>query len=425
MLTVGNPPNEVEAWKREKHGFDVWNDLEAYARAGTPMADIDAADLQRLKWYGIFPARRPAADRYMIRIRVPACELTSPQARAAADVARMGSGLAEITRRGDVQVRGLRIRDLPAVAARLEAEGLTGRQTGHDNVRNVMTHPLAGLDPAELLDARPLCRALTDVFLGDRLLSDLPRRVTVAVDGRESPSPYCWAQCTSFVAARSPDGTPGYHWLIAVARDPDSLSPPGAGRARCRAVPLWLGEDQVPEVFRHALHLYRELACRSDRSRCRLRDLVAHLGVPEFTRLVESRLGSPLTRLPEAPEPAPGPSCRLADWSPQKQPGTWSLGIPLPPDRLTPALLTGLADLSESFGDGTLRTAHGPGLVVPSIPSHRKGPALLALARLRPSPVPVKSEPRFLRPDGPLPSHLPNLSGRSLVPAFPRTYDPS
>jgi hypothetical protein len=46
--------NKVEAWKAEKHGFDVWEDLRAYAAAGTAMDRIAEADLERMKWYGIF-----------------------------------------------------------------------------------------------------------------------------------------------------------------------------------------------------------------------------------------------------------------------------------------------------------------------------------------------------------------------------------
>ena len=42
--------NKVEAWKSEKHGFDVWPDVEDHAKHGTPMAEIAEADLERMKW---------------------------------------------------------------------------------------------------------------------------------------------------------------------------------------------------------------------------------------------------------------------------------------------------------------------------------------------------------------------------------------
>ncbi len=389
MPTAAPATNDVEAWKRQKHGFDVWSDLEAHARRATPLDAIPYADIQRLKWYGIFAARhRDAPDaRYMLRVRVPACELTASQARASAQVARRGSGPLEITRQGDLQVRGLRLGDLPPAIARLESEGLTGRQTGHDNIRNIPTHLLAGLDPGELLDARPLCRALTDVFLGDRLLSDLPRRITASVDGRETPCASCWNQDLSFVAARAPDGTPGFRWLLATSHAP----------------PLWFAEPDIPDLFRQTMHLYRDQTCRANRSRARLRDFIAQCGLHPFLNQLQDRLATPFRPLP-GPPPTRATPCRHHGWIAQKQPDLWSLAIAVPPETLTPRLLTGLADLAETFGDGTLRTTFGATFVLPAIPDHRRTPTLQALDRLASQPPPL------LRQD-------PNLQVQDLRPS--------
>ena len=79
-------PNAVEIWKAAKHGFDVWPDILRWAQEGTPHDRIDEPDLQRMKWYGIF-WRKHDRDRYMIRIRIPGCEMTADQARAVAFVA--------------------------------------------------------------------------------------------------------------------------------------------------------------------------------------------------------------------------------------------------------------------------------------------------------------------------------------------------
>ena len=365
--------NQVEAWKAAKHGFDVWGDVEDYARAGTPMSQIAAADLERMKWYGIFCRGRAGDGRFMIRVRIPGCELTAPQARAVAEVGRVGDGVAEVTNRGDLQVSGLRIADLPDAAARLEAEGLSARQTGHDNVRNVMTHPWAGLDPEELVDVRPLCRALTDVFLGCRPLADLPREVNLAVDGRRAHSARCWAQDIGFVAARRADGTVAFRWLLAGTE--------GAGSRPAWAVPVWVREDQVADVLRQTLHLYREQGPREDRDRARLRDFADQVGVPEFLKRVEARLGYALERT-EAPAPPFRSVEDFVGWFPQKQRGLWALGVRLPLGRLSREQLDGLADLAELYGDGSLRTAYSQGVAVPNIPIHSKPAASRMLGRL-------------------------------------------
>ena len=388
--------NQVEAWKAEKHGFDVWGDVEAHARAGTPMSEIAEADLERMKWYGIFGRERAGDGRFMIRLRVPGGELTAPQARAVAEVSRSGEGVVDVTTRGSLQVPGFRIADLPGVAARLEAEGLTARQTGHDNVRNVVTHPWAGLDPEELTDVRPLCRALTDVFLGCRPLADLPRKVNLAVDGRPAPAARCWSQDTSFVAARREDGSVAFRWLLAGTEGP---CPRPAW-----AVPVWVREDQAADVLCRTLHLYREEGPREDRDRARLRDFLDRIGVSAFLRRVEARLGYALERT-EVPAPHHRAGEDFVGWFAQKQRGSWALGVRLTLGRLTRQQLDGLADLAEQSGDGTLRIVSDQGVAVPNIPTYGKAAALRRLGRLsltpEPDPGAVRPVPSPTRLNGP------------------------
>jgi precorrin-3B synthase len=365
--------NKVEAWKKEKHGFDVWPDLESYARAGTAMAEIAEADLERLKWYGIFYRKRVEDGRYMIRVRIPGCELDATQARALAEVARIGYSILDVTTRGNVQVQGFRIGDLPGVVARLEATGLTSRQTGHDNVRNVMTHPWAGIDPDELIDARPLCRRLTEVFLGDRRLSDLPRKFNVAVDGRPAPAPHCWTQDTSFVAARRDDGSVAFHWLLGGTQ--------GQNPRLAWKMPVWVREDQAPDVLLQALHVFRKEGPREKRDRARVRYLIEQIGERAFLERVEERLGY---RLDPSQRPVPEVHEHedFLGWFRQKQDGLWALGVSVPLGRLTHEQLDGLATLAEECGDGTLRTAYDQGVVIPNIPAAARARAARWLNRV-------------------------------------------
>ena len=141
------------------------------------IAAVDATGEPRWPW-GIEDISGDGAGTYMLRIRITAGELTTPQAKAVAHVAyRWGYGIVDVTTRANLQVQGLQIADVPAALAALEAVGLTAKQTGHDNVRNVFGHPLAGLDAAELIDTRELCRQVTALFLDDR-----PDNITAARD---------------------------------------------------------------------------------------------------------------------------------------------------------------------------------------------------------------------------------------------------
>ena len=61
--------------------------------------------------------------------------------------------------------------------------GLTSRQSGHDNPRNITANPLAGIDPEEFLDTRPLVEAIQNRLLSADGPRNLPRKFNVAVGG--------------------------------------------------------------------------------------------------------------------------------------------------------------------------------------------------------------------------------------------------
>src|SRR5438552_3035104 len=120
--------------KSEKDGLDVLPDLLRYAQERTPIEVIPADDLDRMKWYGIFH-RKQTPGYFMMRLRTPGGRLTGQQMLAIADIAReFGRGGVDITTRQNVQLRWLQLPDFPEILRRLEAAGLTSRQSGMDNV---------------------------------------------------------------------------------------------------------------------------------------------------------------------------------------------------------------------------------------------------------------------------------------------------
>lgn len=64
----GNPMNKIEAIKRERDGLLVRDLIAHYAVAG--WETIPEADVQRLKWHGLF-LRNPTPGFFMVRVRVP------------------------------------------------------------------------------------------------------------------------------------------------------------------------------------------------------------------------------------------------------------------------------------------------------------------------------------------------------------------
>ena len=367
--------NAVEIWKAAKHGFDVWPDILRWAQEGTPHDRVDEPDLQRMKWYGIF-WRKHDRDRYMLRIRVPGCEMTADQARAVAFVAyEAGHEIVDVTTRGNVQVQGLPIQKVPGVIAALERVGLTAKQTGFDNIRNVTSHPLSGVDPDELIDTRALARAVTDLFVGSRELSDLPRKFNIALSGRADSTPGDWTQDITWLAACGAEGSVGFRLLIGGTQGQN----PHLGWH----VPVFVRPEQVVDVTYRILQTFRELGSRSaKRTQSRFRYLIEGIGADGVLIEVERRLGFRLTRFP-APPPPPGEHESFVGWFPQKQPGRWSVGVAVPMGRLTWQQMEGIAVLARKYGDATLRTATDQNLLLPNVPAGAREPLGRDLAALR------------------------------------------
>src|SRR5262249_11012482 len=160
-----------------------------------------------------------------------------------------------------------------------------------------------------------------------------PRKFNVAVDGRPAPALHCWTQDTSFVAARREDGTIGFHWLLGGTQ--------GQNPHLAWKMPVWVTEQQAPEVLFHALHHFREQGSREKRDKARLRYLIERIGEVGFLNAVERRLGYALEGN-DSPVLSPMDHEDFVGWFRQKQEGLWALGVSIPLGRMTHEQLNGL-----------------------------------------------------------------------------------
>jgi len=167
--------NEVERLKLKKDGLDVIQDIYRWAKSG--YESIPEEDFVRLKWAGIYQ-QRPKDGHFMMRVRIPSGLLNSRQVRVLAELARdYGRGLIDVTTRQSVQYHWLRIEHIPDMFRRLEEVGLHPYEACGDCPRNIVGNPLAGIDPHELIDTRPIVEELERTFLLNREFSNLPRKV--------------------------------------------------------------------------------------------------------------------------------------------------------------------------------------------------------------------------------------------------------
>ena len=354
---MGNP---VEDWKAKKHGLDVWPDVLRYADARTPMKEIDGPDLERMKWHGFYYRKRDKPGRYMTRIRITGSELSAAQAKEVAYIAyEYGHGIVDVTTRANLQVQGLEIEHLPKVADRLAKVGLSSKQTGHDNIRNVFAHPYSGLLEEEIYDTRRLCQQVTDLFIDSRVYSDLPRKFNICLNGTAQHGAHFWTQDLSFLATQL-DGDPAFHALVGGTQ--------GQNPRLAEHLPVLVRPNQVVDVTRVLLDLFRERGSREKRNAARFRYLLERIGVAGVLAYLEEKLPYRLQPSARAPLPA-ATSGELVGWVRQRDPEHWIMGLNAPLGRLTWRQLEGLAVLSRRWADGALRTTHEQGVAVVNVPN--------------------------------------------------------
>jgi precorrin-3B synthase len=165
----------------------------------------------------------PSGDGLIVRVR-PRCGAFSLETvRTLADLAeRLGNGHIDLTRRANLQLRGLTEESVPELQVALADLGLLDLDADTEAVRNVMVAPLAGLDPDQSLDVRPIAFAIEHALLSDTRLQALPAKFGLLVDGGGTVSiaseraDICLAAVGRTVAfgLDTPDGT---RWLGRIA----------------------------------------------------------------------------------------------------------------------------------------------------------------------------------------------------------------
>ena len=375
--------NKIEAYKEEKNGLDVKDDLPRYASEG--WETISDGDKERLKWLGVF-FRRQTPGHFMMRLRIPNGISNSAQFRAIASISSdFGQDFADLTTRQQVQLRWFRIDEVQSIWDRLEAEGIVSTQTGMDNVRGIVGCPVAGLTPNELFDASGVVREYNDIFVGNREFTNLPRKFNVTITG-------CLDNCTHAVtqdialtpAVRHIAGQEVSGFNVAVGGKQGS-----GGFRPATDLDVFVLPRDAAQLCSEITLLYRDHGPREARNKCRMAFLVEEWGSARFRRELETRVGHPLLT---AGSPV-GSEAKFDHIGihPQKEAGLNYVGLVVPVGRLTAGQMLEVARLADTYGNGEIRLTAEQNLIIPNVPD-----ALLTslereplLAEFRPDPSPV------------------------------------
>ncbi|MEH2409816.1 ferredoxin--nitrite reductase [Nostoc sp.] len=367
--------NKFEKFKAQKDGLAIKGEIEKFAALGWEAMDEIDRD-HRLKWVGVF-FRPVTPGKFMMRLRMPNGILTSSQMRVLAQVVqRYGDdGNADITTRQNIQLRGIRIEDLPDIFNRFDAVGLTTIQSGMDNVRNITGDPVAGLDADELYDTRELVQQIQDMLTnkgeGNPEFSNLPRKFNIAIAGGRDNSVHAEINDLAFVPAFK-EGT-GREFSQSPIFGFNILVGGFFSAKRCEAaIPLnaWVAPEDVVAVCRAVLEIFRDHGPRANRQKSRLMWLIDQWGLEKFRAEVENSLGKSLL---------PATAKDEIDWEKrdhigvykQKQPRLNYVGLHIPVGRLYAEDMFEIARLAEVYGSGEIRFTVEQNIVIPNISDSR------------------------------------------------------
>jgi len=355
--------NKIEEYKREKDGLDVLRDVPRYARDGWEA--ITEGDRERLKWTGVF-FRKQTPGRFMMRVRIPNGISTAAQLRTLGEISqKYGKGFADITTRQQMQLRWFGIEDVPEIWRRLEAVGLGSLQTGMDNIRNVVGCPVAGLTPNELFDASPVARQFTEMFVGNKEYTNLPRKFNVTITACKENCSHAESQDVALTPATGEiEGASLKGFNVAIGGKMGS-----GGYRMASPLDLFVRREEAAEICGHIVFIFRDHGFRESRTKARLAFLVDDWGVEKFRGELERRSGRSLH--------AAGKEERLERHTDhlgvlrQKQEGLNYVGLAVPVGRITGEQMLEVARLSEVYGSGDVRITIGQDLIIPNVPDGR------------------------------------------------------
>ncbi|WP_030166258.1 nitrite/sulfite reductase [Spirillospora albida] len=374
-LGYREPLNKNEENKKNDDGLNVRRRIiDIYSKTG--FDSIDPADLRgRFRWMGLYTQRKPGIDggktgsltdeeledRYfMLRVRIDGGQLSGPQLRTIADLSvRYARGTADITDRQNVQYHWIRIEDVPAIWEALEAVGLHTTEACGDTPRVIIGCPLAGIAADEVIDATPQLRDVHDRYIGSPEFSNLPRKFKTAISG-------CTAHCTvheindvAFVGVVNDEGETGYQVYVGGGLSTNPMFAQSLG--------VFVTPEQVHEVWKGVISIFRDYGYRRLRSRARIKFLVKDWGAAKFREVLEQQyLGR---ALPDGPEPAAPLAHRDHVGVHPQRDGNFYVGFAPRVGRVNGELLGVIADLAERYGSGRVRTTAEQKMVILDVPA--------------------------------------------------------
>ncbi len=365
QTVFGTPIDELckeELIKHEQNGLDVWDTIIADSEADRFPS---GGDTFRYKFHGLFHVA-PAQDSFMLRCRIAGCALKSHQLIGLAEIAQdWGGGYADVTTRGNFQIREIMPRHTVSTLNKLVEIGLTARGSGADNLRNITASPTSGFDPEEVLDVLPYAKSMHHYIMNNRDLYGLPRKFNISFDNGGRVSVCADTNDIAFYAVRVGEGKglePGVYFrvqLCGITGHKQFASDTG----------LLIKPEQAVPLAAAMVRVFIEHGDRTNRKKARLKYLIDNWGTEKFLEETKKKITFELLSFPLDACEARRPTLKHGHVGVynEKQAGYNYIGVVVPVGRMLPEQMIAIAKLSESYGRGDIRLTAWQNLIIPGI----------------------------------------------------------
>ncbi|MEM0900596.1 MAG: NirA family protein [Pseudomonadota bacterium] len=361
-----------ELAKYKQHPLDIYDRLKKWTEKNEIATGLDQFLLRHLGFFNV----EPASPGYMVRMRIPACQIRGDQMLAIADISeKYGGGYAHVTTRGNIQMREIEPKNVLKMMQAFTDAGLSCQGSGADSARNLTASPTAGFDGNEIINLAPHTRELSDLILNTRELRALPRKFNISFDGGGKISCVSDSNDIAFQAIRVGDGAsvePGIYCRI-------GLGGISGHRDLTRPTGMVCKPDQAVMVGYAMLWVFVEHGDRTNRKKARLKYLLDREGIDWFIertqeKLAELEAGFQLTSLSEEHDEPRPPVDRQGHigFHPQKDENLSYAGIALEMGRLSPSQMRTIGNLAIKHGDNDVRFTVWQNVLIPHVDNASK-----------------------------------------------------
>ncbi|MBN3509249.1 nitrite/sulfite reductase [Mycolicibacterium nivoides] len=370
-----DPLNPNEVFKQEDDALNVRaRILDVYSKQG--FDSIDKTDLRgRMRWMGLYTQREQGYDGtftgddnaelleapfFMMRVRSDGGALTAKSLRTLGEIStEFARDTADITDRENIQYHWIRIEDVPEIWRRLEEVGLQTTEACGDCPRVVLGSPLAGESLDEVLDPTPALEEIVRRYIGNPLLSNLPRKFKTAISGLQDVAHEI--NDVAFIGVNHPEHGPGLDVWVGGGLSTNPMLAQRLG--------VWVPLDEVPDVWEGVTSIFRDYGYRRLRNKARLKFLVKDWGPQKFREVLETEYLK--RKLIDGPAPEQVPH-NIDHVGVQKlKNGLNAVGVAPIAGRVSGTILTKVADLAEAAGSDRIRLTPYQKLIVLDVPDDK------------------------------------------------------